>query len=251
MKKVVLLTLIFGYALSLYAQDKQRFLMDIYEYNEEMNSLVNRVIDSLGGKQPNLDIGAYKVNGSITYSSKDTALFDYYNFKEKWNRFDQKLENSFYTFSRHGNKGWRSIKSDNKAEQKKLKKLGLDEEEQFSFYRNNLFQHNRKDLELYYEGEVETGGISFFVLRLGGFSFGEEMYYISKKTYRPIMKQVHILKGKYQSVIHFTIGEYGKVNGIWLPHKIGVKRKDESKLITIYGYNFPVKMDKSLFLNRE
>lgn len=250
MKSFLILVLFFGSALSIKAQDRHRYLMDIYEYNEEMQLLVNRVIDSLGGKYQNLNMGTYKVNGSISYTSTDTALFDFYYFKEQWLRLDQKLENKYSSFSRHGNKGWLLTKSSVNKEVKKLRRLSLDEEEQFSFYRNNLFNYDRNDLQLYYEGEVVAGDISVYVLRLAGFNFGEEMYYISKKTYRPIMKQVHILKGNYQSVIHFTLNDYQQVNGIWLPHKIGIKKGNTSKLVDIYGYTFPVKMAKSLFLKK-
>lgn len=251
MKKFVLLIIVVGYTSSAYTQDRKRFLMDIYEYNEEMNALVNRVIDSLGGKYQNLNMGTYQVNGSIAYSTQDTALFDFYYYKENWSRLDQKIKDDYRFFVRHGSKGWQSIESADKISRNKLSRLSLEEEDHFSFYRNNLFLYDKHNLELYYEGEVEAGELSMYILRLAGFSYGEEMYYISKKTYRPVMKQVHILKRNYQAVIHYTLGDYLKIKGIWLPHEIGIKKEEESKLFKIYGYNFPVKMDESMFIVKD
>lgn len=144
--------------------------------------------------------------------------------------YRSKTEEEYILFGRHGRKGW--IKKIDKEEGEvvqSLKGRKLSEEEQFSLYENNLFDYEDKRLDIYYEGEIKVGEVEAYIIRLSGLRYGEEMYYISKDTYRPFMKQVYFLDGKYQSVINYTIDEYTEVDGVWLPKKIGMKKARKLK----------------------
>jgi len=232
------------------AQNRNSYVMDIYEYNEQLENLVDRVIDSLGGKEANLEIKSYKSNGEIAYQSGTKSVFDLFYLKENWVRIDQKSEEDYHFFSRHGRRGWEKKMSREGSQEKKFRGKELDEEEQFHFYKNNLFDFEKKRLEIYYEGEVKMGDMTVEVIRLSGFGFGEEMYFISKETYRPVMKQVYILDGNYQVVINYTIKDYMKIGKVWLPKKLGVKRGDDVKEIDFFGYDLTASFDRDFFVKK-
>lgn len=230
-------------------QAQNRYLLDIYEYDKELNELVERVLDSLGGQKENLRLKSFQSNGEITFQTGEKALFDLFYMKEDWIRVDQKTDNEYVLFSRHGKQGWKHTLAKQGTKKETLKGIKLSEEQQFNFYENNLFDYEKKRLDIYYEGEISVGDIEAYLIRLSGFRYGEEMYYISKSTYRPFMKQVYFLDGDYQSVINYTIEEYLKIDGIWLPKKIGFKKDGSSKMMEFFRYNLAVKFDKELFTN--
>ena len=235
---------------SVYAQDRNRYLLDIYEYNEQLDELVDRVRDSLGGRERNLELSSYQSNGEITFQTGEKALFDLFYMKNDWVRIDQKTENEYTLFGRHGKRGWQKIHSKmEESKEKALKGRELSELEQFSFYENNLFDYEKKRLDIYFEGEVKVGELEAYIIRLSGFKYGEEMYYISKETFRPFMKQVYILDDNYQSVINYTIDDYIKIDGVLLPRKIGIKMNGNTKVMEFFKYSLAAKFDKKLFLN--
>ncbi|MEP1141058.1 MAG: hypothetical protein ABJH44_12640, partial [Balneola sp.] len=236
-------------SISGFAQERNRYLMDIYEYNKQLEELVVRVIDSLGGREKNLDVGSFQSNGEITFQTGEKALFDLFYMKNDWIRLEHKLDNKNVFFSRHGKRGWKRSISKDINEEQELSGRALSEEEQFNIYENNLFDYEKKRLDIYYEGEIKIGDMDAHIIRLSGFSYGEEMYYISKENYRPFMKQVYILDGDYQSVINYTIDEYLNIDGVWLPKKIGLKKDGISKMMEFYSYDLSIKFDIDLFVN--
>lgn len=232
-----------------FSQDRNRYLLDIIEYDKELNELVNRVVDSLGGRDKNLELRSFQSNGEITFQSGEKALFDLFYMKDDWVRMDQKKDNEYILFGRHGRKGWIKKLDQKGNTEKRLKGIRLTEEEQFNIYENNLFDYEDKRLEIYYEGELVVGDTEAYIIRLSGLKYGEEMYYISKENFRPFMKQVYFLDGNYQSVINYTITEYLEVDGIWLPKKLGLKKDGSTKMIEFFNYNLAAKFDKELFVN--
>jgi len=206
-------------------------------------------VDSLGGREKNLALRSFQSNGEITFQTGEKALFDLFYMKDDWVRIDQKMDNEYILFGRHGKRGWVKRLDKEGNSQKILKGIKLTEEEQFNIYENNLFDYEDKRLEIYFEGELVVGDIEAYIIRLSGLRYGEEMYYISKKTFRPFMKQVYFLDGKYQSVINYSIHEYVNVEGIWLPKKIGLKKDGSTKMMEFHKYDLAAKFDKELFVN--
>jgi hypothetical protein len=245
----ILISLSFLLCSGALAQRQNRYLLDIYEYDKQLNELVDRVQDSLGGQQANLKFKSFQSNGEITFQSGEKALFDLFYMKDDWVRIDQKKESEYILFGRHGKRGWKHTLAKEGTKKEALKGIKLSEEHQFNFYENNLFDYEKKRLEIYFEGEIIIGDKEAYIIRLSGFNYGEEMYYISKNTYRPFMKQVYFLDGDYQSVIHYAIEEYLKIDGVWLPKKIGLKKDGYAKIIEFFGYDLGVKFDKELFTN--
>lgn len=234
---------------SVVAQERNRYLMDIYEYDKQLNELVDRVIDSLGGKKENLKFKSFQSNGEITFQTGDKALFDLFYLKDDWFRIDQKTDEEYTLFGRHGKRGWKHVLAKSGTKKETLKGIKLSEEHQFSFYENNLFDYEKKRLDIYFEGEIIVGDTEAYIIRLSGFKYGEEMYYISKSTFRPFMKQVYFLDDNYQSVINYTIEEYLQVEGIWLPKRIGFKKDGEAKMIEYFSYDLAAKFEKEIFIN--
>ncbi len=232
------------------AQNRNRYIMDIYEYNEQLEGLVEQVIDSLGGREANLDLKSFQSSGEISYQNGEKSVFDLFYLKKDWVRVDQKFDEDYHFFSRHGRRGWKKVLAKEGVKEQNLRGLSLAEEEQYHFYSNNLFDYEKERLEIYYEGEVVMGDLRVEVIRLSGFSYGEEMYFVSTETYRPVMKQVYILDGKYQAVINYTIHEYTKVGDVWLPKKVGVKMGDNVKEIEFFSYNLSPSLDKDFFVKR-
>jgi hypothetical protein len=233
-----------------YTQDRNRYLLDIYEYDKELNELVVRVIEALGGRENNLRVESFQTTGEITYQTGEKATFDLFYMKNDWFRIDQKTEDEYILFGRHGRKGWiKRISKKDGGEVQNLKGRKLNEEEQFNLYENNLFDYEDKRLDIYYEGEIKIGETEAYIIRLSGLRYGEEMYYISKETYRPFMKQVYFLDGKYQSVINYTIDEYTEVDGVWLPKKIGMKKGTQTKMIEFFNYDLAATFEKDFFIN--
>ena len=250
MKILLLISFFYFTSTSAFAQDRNRYLLDIYEYDKELNELVERVVDSLGGKERNLNAQSFRSSGEITFQTGEKVAFDLHYMKKEWFRIEHKSDDQNVVFIRHGKKGL--IKKWNKLEEvsiQNLKGLKLNEEEQFNIYENNLFDYEGKKLEIYYEGEIKVGEVEAYIIRLSGFTYGEEMYYISKENFRPFMKQVYFLDGKYQSVINYTIDEYIKLNGVFLPKTIRLKRDGVTKMIKFFSYDHSVKFDKEFFLN--
>tara|TARA_R110002124_G_scaffold47149_1_gene140659 strand:+ start:9530 stop:10243 length:714 start_codon:yes stop_codon:yes gene_type:complete len=231
------------------AQERNRYLLDIYEYDKQLNELMDRVIDSLGGQKENLKFRSFQSTGEITFQTGDKALFDLFYLKDDWVRVDQKTDNEYILFGRHGKRGWKHTLAKNGTKKEELKGIKLSEEHQFNFYENNLFDYKKKRLDIYFEGEMIVGEMEAYIIRLSGFKYGEEMYYISKKTYRPFMKQVYFLDKDYQSVINYTIEEYLEIDGIWLPKKIGFKKDGTSKMMEFFNYDLAAKFEKKFFVN--
>lgn len=219
------------------------------EYERELNTLVERVIDSLGGKEKNLEYQTYQSTGEIIHQNGEKASFDLYYLEKDWARLEEKREEERVLFGRHGRRGWKQTLNKSESKTETLKGTTLDEEFQFNFYENNLFDYNEKRLEIYYEGEIVFGDVEAYVIRLSGFSYGEEMYYISKKTYRPVMKQVYIFHRRSQSVINYTIKDYIKIQGVSLPKLIGIEKNGSTKMMEFYSYDFSTKFDKNFFKN--
>ncbi|XWN37995.1 MAG: hypothetical protein ROO71_03490 [Balneola sp.] len=251
MKKIFIFILfLFFICPSVSAQDRNRYLMDIYEYDKELNELVERVVEALGGREKNLEVESFQTNGEITYQTGEKATFDLFYMKNDWFRLDQKTDQEYILFGRHGRKGWiKKIGKEQEEEIQNLKGRNLNEEEQFNLYENNLFDYEDRRLDIYYEGEIKVGEVEAYIIRISGLRYGEEMYYISKETYRPFMKQVYFLDGKYQSVINYTIDEYIEVNGVWLPRKIGMKKGTQTKMIEFFNYDLAVTFDRDFFTN--
>ncbi|MBR9918779.1 hypothetical protein GYB29_14145 [bacterium] len=251
MKKIFIFTLLlFFISSSASAQDRNRYLLDIYEYDKELNELVERVVAALGGRENNLRVESFQTTGEITYQTGEKADFDLFYMKNDWFRIDQKTEEEYILFGRHGRKGWvKKIDKEEGEVVQSLKGRKLSEEEQFSLYENNLFDYEDKRLDIYYEGEIKVGEVEAYIIRLSGLRYGEEMYYISKETYRPFMKQVYFLDGKYQSVINYTIDEYTEVDGVWLPKKIGMKKGTQTKMIEFFNYDLAATFEKDFFTN--
>jgi len=251
MKKIfIFILLLFFISPSVYTQDRNRYLLDIYEYDKELNELVVRVIEALGGRENNLRVESFQTTGEITYQTGEKATFDLFYMKNDWFRIDQKTKEEYILFGRHGRKGWiKRISKKDGGEVQNLKGRKLNEEEQFNLYENNLFDYEDKRLDIYYEGEIKIGETEAYIIRLSGLRYGEEMYYISKDTYRPFMKQVYFLDGKYQSVINYTIDEYTEVDGVWLPRKIGMKKGTQTKMIEFFNYDLAATFEKDFFIN--
>ncbi|MEQ9279970.1 MAG: hypothetical protein RLN83_10745 [Balneola sp.] len=251
MKKIfIFILLLFFISPSVYTQDRNRYLLDIYEYDKELNELVVRVIEALGGRENNLRVESFQTTGEITYQTGEKATFDLFYMKNDWFRIDQKTEDEYILFGRHGRKGWiKRISKKDGGKVQNLKGRKLNEEEQFNLYENNLFDYEDKRLDIYYEGEIKIGETEAYIIRLSGLRYGEEMYYISKDTYRPFMKQVYFLDGKYQSVINYTIDEYTEVDGVWLPRKIGMKKGTQTKMIEFFNYDLAATFEKDFFIN--
>ena len=250
MKKIFLLISLFLFICSsISAQDRNKYILDVIEYERELNDLVLRVIDSLGGKANNLQFKSYQSNGEIVYQNGEKALFDLFYLEKDWARLEEKRETQRVLFGRHGRRGWKQTLSKSENKTSTLKGTALDEEFQFSLYENNLFDYDKQRLEIYYEGEVLFGDIEAYIIRLAGFSYGEEMYYISKKTYRPIMKQVYIFHRRSQSVINYTIKDYIKIQGVSLPKLVGIEKNGSTKMMEFYTYDFSTKFDRDFFKN--
>ncbi|MEP1150748.1 MAG: hypothetical protein ABJH08_03370 [Balneola sp.] len=250
MKKIFILTSLFLFMCSsISAQDRNKYILDVIEYERELNDLVLRVIDSLGGKANNLQYKSYQSNGEITYPNGEKALFDLFYLEKDWARLEQKKEAEYVLFGSHGRRGWKRLLAKKGTTEETLKGTELAEEYQFNIYENNLFDYDKQRLEIYYEGEVLFGDIEAYIIRLAGFSYGEEMYYISKKTYRPIMKQVYIFHRRSQSVINYTIKDYIKIQGVLLPKLVGIEKNGSTKMMEFYTYDFSTKFDKNFFKN--
>lgn len=232
---------------SLPAQNRNKYILDVIEYERELNDLLHRVIDSLGGKEKNLHYKSYQSNGEIVYQNGEKALFDLFYLDKGWARLDQKKETEYVLFGSHGRKGWKQTLGKTEGIDETLKGTALSEEYQFNIYENNLFDYDKQRLEIYYEGEIVFGDMEAHIIRLAGFNYGEEMYYISKETYRPIMKQTYVFHRKSQSVINYTIKEYVELNGIWLPKIIGFEKDGTTKLMEYFAYDFNTKFDKAFF----
>ena len=57
MKKIfIFILLLFFISPTVFAQDRNRYLLDIYEYDKELNELVERVVAALGGREKNLEV---------------------------------------------------------------------------------------------------------------------------------------------------------------------------------------------------
>jgi hypothetical protein len=192
---------------------------------------------------------SFQSNGEITFQTGGKALFDLFYMKDDWIRVEQKTDSEYILFGRHGKKGWKHVLAKDGAKKESLKGIKLSEEHQFNYYENNLFDYKKQRLEIYYEGEIIVGDLEAYIIRLSGFKYGEEMYYISKETYRPFMKQVYFLDGDYQSVINYSIQDYLKVNGIWLPKKISMEKDGITKMMEFFRYDLDAKFDKEIFIN--
>ena len=251
MKKILLLILFFYLtSTSAFSQDRNRYLLDIYEYDKELQELVERVVDSLGGKERNLNAQSFRASGEMTFQTGEKVGFDLYYLKKEWFRLDHKTENKSELFVRHGREGQIKKRDTQGVESiQNLKGLKLNEEEQFNIYENNLFDYENKKLDIYHEGEIKVGELEAYIIRLSRFNYGEEMYYISKENYRPFMKQVYFLDGKYQSVINYTIDEYVKMNGVFLPKIIRLKKDGQTKMIEFLSYDLSADFDEEFFLN--
>jgi len=88
-------------------QAQNRYLLDIYEYDKWLNELVERVLDSLGGQKENLRLKSFQTNGEIKFQTGEKALFDLFYMREGWVRIDEKTDNEYVLFSRHGKRGWK------------------------------------------------------------------------------------------------------------------------------------------------
>lgn len=249
MKKIYVLISLFSFlCFGVLAQERNSYLLDIYEYDKELDELVHRVLDSLGGQKKNLEFKSFQSKGEITNQTGEKALFDLFYMKKDWVRIDQKSEHEYILFGRHGKRGWKRTLTKDGSKEEILKGMSLSEEHQFHIYENNLFDYEKQRLEIYFEGEIIVGDTEAYIIRLAGFSYGEEMYYISKETFRPFMKQVYFLDDDYQSVINYTIEEYLEINGIWLPKKIGFKKDSITKMIEFFDYDLATKFDKDIFI---
>ncbi len=236
-------------SLAINAQTRNRGIMDIVEYHEEMNTLVQKVIDVLGGKEANLKVRSFRSNGEIFYRNGEHGPFDFYLLGDNWARVDYNKDSTRYTFAIHGRRGWTSKRTGSGKEENRLKGVALAEAEQFHIYENNLFDYKEKGLDIYYEGEAITEYVEAYIIRLDGLSFGEEMYYISKKDYRPFMKQVHILRGRNKKVIHYNISEYMQVGEVMLPRTIAIKKDDVTRVMLFSAYDLTAELDKDFFVN--
>ena len=106
MKKILLLILFFYLtSTSAFSQDRNRYLLDIYEYDKELQELVERVVDSLGGKERNLNAQSFRASGEMTFQTGEKVGFDLYYLKKEWFRLDHKTENKSELFVRHGREG--------------------------------------------------------------------------------------------------------------------------------------------------
>ena len=76
--------------------------------------------------------------------------------REGWVRIDEKTDNEYVLFSRHGKRGWKLTLAKQGTKKETLKGIKLSEEHQFSFYENNLFDYEKKRLDIYYEGEIKA-----------------------------------------------------------------------------------------------
>ncbi len=230
-------------------QEQDEYMMDLYSYNEEMRTIVETTINALGGNKNVRKLGAYSSTGVITFEEGQQTEFDYYFLKEAWAKLDFRRERIEVSISVFGNNGWLREKElddevPNIREMKGTELLDM----RFSFtYENNLFDYSWKGLELFYEGEIQIGNKKAWVLRLSGFDFGEELYYISKEDYRPIMKQVYLFHKDGQKVVDYIIEEYLEHGDVWLPKKVTISSPHQNISLDFLSYTTNEKLSKDFF----
>ncbi len=243
MKKVFITILIAHLCVPvLVAQDRLKYIRDIIEYEQELKTLVSTVIDSLGGKQPNIKSTYFLATGVMLQEGSTQQPFEMYTLKRRWARIDVKGDSLNYSISRYGRRGWIHDNDSHTS----LRRRTLDEHHYSHFYTNNLFTFEDQGLEVYYEGEVKTDFVEAYIIRLTGLSYGEEMYFISKESYLPIMKQVYLLNGE-QEVIHYELSDYRRVNEVLMPFSISIKHGDDMRLFLINEVNTEFQPTESLF----
>lgn len=229
------------------AQDRNRYLLDLYDYEQELKEVVSKTTEALGGLKANRKVKSYLSEGYVVYRNGDVGKFNLYFLKENWARIDYNRDHEQYTFAIHGRKGWLKASSDSSSAIKRLKRKSLNEVEYGHLYENNLLDYKWRGLDIYFEGEIATGITDAYVLRLTGFDYGEEVYYISKKDHRPFMKQVYLLKGKKDIVINYVIEDYIKIEDVWLPKTVSIESDTTFFVLNFTDYNLDAKLEKSLF----
>ncbi len=229
------------------AQDRNRYLLDLYDYEQELKGVVNKTTQALGGLAANRKVRSYKSEGYIVYRNGDVGKFDLYFLKENWARIDYNRDQEQHTFAIHGKKGWLKVSSDSGSTIKKLKRKPLNEAEYLHLYENNLFDYKWRGLDIYFEGEITSGATDAYVIRLTGFDYGEEVYYISKADHRPFMKQVYLLKGKNDTVINYVIEDYIKVDNVWLPKTVTIEGDTTFFVLNFVDYRLGTPLEKSIF----
>ncbi len=230
------------------AQEQNEYMMDLYSYNEEKRAIIENTITALGGNKNIRELGAYSSKGLITFDEGEQTEFDYYFLKEAWVKLDFTEEGKQVSVSVYGNNGWfREVKGQINSEVQEVKGEDLLDMRFAYTYENNLFDYEWKGLEIFYEGEIQIGNKEAWVLRLSGFDFGEEVYYISKKDNRPFMKQVYLFHKNGQKVVNYSIDEYLKIGEVWMPKKVTISSPNKNITLEFLNYSTNQDLSKDFF----
>lgn len=210
--------------------------------------IIDSTRNALGGKDAYRRIGAFHTSGDIFKRDGTRGRFEVSILKENWARVDYLFEDEQITFSRHGRRGWKMHRADSLEEMVRLKRKDLAIESYLHLYENNLFDYDLRGLDVYYEGELTSVMSSAYIIRLAGFSYGEEVYYIDQTTFRPFIKQVYLTKGRGDTVITYNIDEYMQVGKVWLPKRVSIEGEGNLFVLDFKSYNLQATPDEGIFI---
>ena len=83
------------------AQDRNRYLLDLYDYEQELKEVVSKTTEALGGLKANRKVKSYLSEGYVVYRNGDVGKFNLYFLKENWARIDYNRDHEQYTFAIH------------------------------------------------------------------------------------------------------------------------------------------------------
>ena len=163
-------------------------------------------------------------------------------------RMDFTSQHTLETVIRRGNRSWFSnpYSSFNSALLNDAEQMALQE----SFlFENNLLNYHEKGLEVLFEGSMEVGGRSLWVLRIVGFRDKEELYYISQEDYLPVEKQSYLKKKGSNCYVSFQLRKYADFEGVRMPTEIVVNGPTISSELHFLSFSFDEDIEKGVFVD--